>query len=52
MRSLPQRGFSIDISRISSRTSGLRRGRPSRALDLQVQYGRQLFRYHPTAVSG
>jgi hypothetical protein len=52
MRSLPYRVFSVDMSRMSSRTSGLTGGLPSRALDLQLQYRRQPFRCHPTTVSG
>ena len=47
-----QSGFSRDIRAISSRTSGLRRSRPSRLRDLQLQYRRQPLRCQPITVSG
>src|SRR5712692_3591140 len=52
MRSVPHRGLSRDIRAISSRTSRLRRGRPNRVRDLQVQYRRQPLRCQPITVSG
>ncbi len=52
MRPAPHRGLSRDIRAISSRTSELRRGRPSRLRDLQLEYTRQPFRFQPMTVSG
>jgi hypothetical protein len=52
MRSLPQSGLSRDMCAMRSRTSALRRGRPSRVRDFQVQYRRQPLRCHLSTVSG
>src|SRR6266571_7126934 len=48
----PHRGFSRDIRAISFLTSVLKRGRPSRLRDLQLQYRRQPLRCQPITVSG
>ncbi len=52
MRSVPHKGLSRDIRAISSRISGLSRGRPSRLRDLQLQYRRQPLRCQPITVAG
>ena len=52
IRCVPQVGFSAAICAIRSLTSGARRGRPTRLLDLQVQYRLHPLRCQLITVSG
>ena len=52
IRSLPQSGLSRDMVAMRSRTSALRRGRPSRVRDFHVQYSLQPLRCQRSTVSG